>query len=40
MVDKLGRLGELGASRVYLQVMDLQDLDHLRLVADEVVPLI
>jgi alkanesulfonate monooxygenase SsuD/methylene tetrahydromethanopterin reductase-like flavin-dependent oxidoreductase (luciferase family) len=40
VVDKLGRLGELGASRVYLQVIDLQDLDHLHLVADEVVPLI
>jgi F420-dependent oxidoreductase-like protein len=38
VVDKLGRLGELGASRVYLQVLDLTDLDHLRLVADEVVP--
>jgi F420-dependent oxidoreductase-like protein len=39
-VEKLGRLAELGVSRVYLQVLDLHDLDHLRLVADEVVPLI
>jgi F420-dependent oxidoreductase-like protein len=38
VVDRLGRLGELGATRVYLQVMDLADLDHLRLVAAEVVP--
>jgi F420-dependent oxidoreductase-like protein len=38
VVDKLGVLGELGASRVYLQVMDLADLDHLRLVAAEVAP--
>jgi F420-dependent oxidoreductase-like protein len=38
VVDKLGRLGELGASRVYLQVMDLADLDHLGLVAAEVAP--
>jgi F420-dependent oxidoreductase-like protein len=38
VVDKLGRLGELGAERVYLQVMDLTDLDHLELVASEVVP--
>jgi F420-dependent oxidoreductase-like protein len=38
VVDKLGRLGELGASRVYLQVLDLADLDHLGLVAAEVVP--
>ncbi len=38
VVDKIGRLGELGASRVYLQVMDLADLDHLRLVAEQVAP--
>jgi F420-dependent oxidoreductase-like protein len=40
VVDKLGRLADLGASRVYLQVMDLADLDHLRLVAAEVTPAI
>ncbi len=38
VVDRLGRLSELGASRVYLQLMDLSDLDQLRLVADEVLP--
>jgi F420-dependent oxidoreductase-like protein len=38
VVDKIGRLGELGASRVYLQLLDFDDLDQLRLVADEVVP--
>jgi F420-dependent oxidoreductase-like protein len=38
VVDKVGRLGELGATRVYLQVMDLADLDHLRLIAAEVAP--
>jgi len=38
VVDKIGRFAELGASRVYLQVLDLGDLDHLRLVADEVAP--
>ena len=38
VVDKIGRLGELGASRVYLQVLDLADLDHLGLVAAEVAP--
>ena len=38
VVDKLGRLAELGAERVYLQVMDLADLDHLGLVAAEVAP--
>jgi F420-dependent oxidoreductase-like protein len=36
VVDKLGRLAEAGAERVYLQVLDLHDLDHLGLVADEV----
>lgn len=38
VVDKLGRLAELGASRAYLQLMDLADLDQLRLVAAEVAP--
>ena len=27
--DRLGRLAEVGTSRVYLQVLDLADLDHL-----------
>jgi F420-dependent oxidoreductase-like protein len=38
VVDKIGRLGELGARRVYLQLMDLDDLDQLRLVAEKVAP--
>jgi F420-dependent oxidoreductase-like protein len=38
VVDKVGRLADLGASRVYLQVLDLADLDQLRLVAAEVSP--
>ena len=38
LVDKIGRFGELGASRVYLQTLDLADLDHLELVASEVMP--
>lgn len=38
VVDKIGRFGEAGAERVYLQVLDLADLDHLRLVAAEVAP--
>ncbi|WP_122817883.1 LLM class F420-dependent oxidoreductase [Nocardioides pantholopis] len=38
VVDKIGRYAELGAERVYLQVLDLADLDHLRLVAAEVMP--
>ncbi len=38
LVDKLGRFAEAGASRIYLQVMDLSDLAHLELVATEVAP--
>lgn len=34
----LARWSEAGASRAYLQVLDLSDLDHLRLVAREVAP--
>jgi F420-dependent oxidoreductase-like protein len=37
-VDVLGRYAESGAQRVYLQVLDLADLDHLDLVAGEVAP--
>jgi F420-dependent oxidoreductase-like protein len=38
VVDKIGRFAEAGATRVYLQVMDLHDLDHLELIAAEVAP--
>jgi alkanesulfonate monooxygenase SsuD/methylene tetrahydromethanopterin reductase-like flavin-dependent oxidoreductase (luciferase family) len=38
VIDKLGRLAANGAERFYLQVLDLSDLDHLRLVAAEVMP--
>ena len=38
VLDKLVTLAEHGAERFYLQVLDLSDLDHLRLVADEVLP--
>jgi F420-dependent oxidoreductase-like protein len=38
VVDRIGRFSELGATRLYLQVLDLADLDHLRLVAEQVVP--
>lgn len=36
VVDEIGKLAEMGASRLYLQVLDLSDLDHLELVASEV----
>ena len=37
-VEKLARLRDLGADRVYLQLVDLHDLDHLELIAAEVLP--
>ncbi|WP_375493315.1 LLM class F420-dependent oxidoreductase [uncultured Jatrophihabitans sp.] len=37
-VDRLNELGGIGAGRVYLQVLDIDDLDHLELVANEVLP--
>src|SRR5207247_675866 len=37
LVDKIGRFAELGAERIYLQVLDLADLDHLELIANEVI---
>ena len=38
VIDKIGRYAALGTQRVYLQVLDLSDLDHVRLVAEEVMP--
>lgn len=38
VVDKIGRFGDLGSQRIYLQTLDLADLDHLQLVAEEVMP--
>jgi F420-dependent oxidoreductase-like protein len=38
LVERIGRYAAIGAKRVYLQVMDLYDLDHLDLIAAEVMP--
>ena len=38
VLDKVGRYAESGQSRLYLQTLDLQDLDHLHLVAEEIKP--
>jgi len=35
---KIGAYAEIGAERVYLQVLDLADLDHLALIASDVAP--
>lgn len=37
-IEKIRAYGDLGAERLYLQFLDLADLDHLRLVAREVMP--
>lgn len=36
VVDKIGRYAALGSSRIYLQVLDLHDLDHLELISAQV----
>jgi len=38
VADKLGQFADAGATRIYLQVLDLHDLDHLELIAAEVMP--
>ncbi|QNG20880.1 LLM class F420-dependent oxidoreductase [Rhodococcus triatomae] len=38
LVDKIGRYSEVGSERIYLQTLDLSDIDHLELVASEVIP--
>ncbi|HEX6249293.1 MAG TPA: hypothetical protein VFZ64_15605 [Nocardioidaceae bacterium] len=38
VVDKIGRYAEVGTERIYVQVLDLGDLDHLELVAERVMP--
>jgi F420-dependent oxidoreductase-like protein len=37
LVERIKEYAEIGASRVYLQLLDLQDLDHLELLATDVV---
>ncbi|MFI9626351.1 LLM class F420-dependent oxidoreductase [Streptomyces sp. NPDC052042] len=36
VVDKIGRYGAIGSSRIYLQVLDLDDLEHLELISSQV----
>jgi F420-dependent oxidoreductase-like protein len=38
VVDRIGAWAHAGAERIYLQVLDLSDLDHLELLASEVLP--
>lgn len=37
-IDRLGALADAGVTRIYLQVLDLHDLEHLDLIAAEVMP--
>ncbi|MFI6978232.1 LLM class F420-dependent oxidoreductase [Embleya sp. NPDC050154] len=36
VVDRIGRFAEIGSTRIYFQILDLDDLDHLELIASEV----
>jgi F420-dependent oxidoreductase-like protein len=38
LIDKIGQFAEIGAGRIYLQVIDLEDIGHLELIAAEVLP--
>jgi len=38
VVERLGQWAEAGAETAYLQILDLSDLDHLRLIGREVRP--
>ncbi len=38
LVRQIGRYREAGSQRIYLQMLDLADLDHIELVASEVMP--
>ena len=38
VVDRIARYREAGSDRIYLQILDLDDLDHLELIATEVRP--
>ncbi|MET8546114.1 LLM class F420-dependent oxidoreductase [Kitasatospora sp. NPDC004799] len=38
VVEKIGRYAAVGSERIYLQILDLDDLDHLELIASRVAP--
>ncbi|HWE68361.1 MAG TPA: LLM class F420-dependent oxidoreductase [Acidimicrobiales bacterium] len=38
VLDRLGAYGAIGAGTIYLQVLDLDDLDHLQLISERVLP--
>jgi hypothetical protein len=36
IVDKIGTFAQLGVARIYLQILDMEDLDHVGLLASDV----
>ncbi len=38
LVDRIGEFAAIGTTRVHLRLIDLTDLDHLELIAAEVLP--
>ena len=38
LVDKIGRFAEIGCTRIHLQLLDLEDVEHIELIAQEVMP--
>ncbi|GAA3225151.1 LLM class F420-dependent oxidoreductase [Actinocorallia longicatena] len=38
VLEKIKRFGDRGTTRLYLQVLDLSDLDHIELIAEEILP--
>jgi alkanesulfonate monooxygenase SsuD/methylene tetrahydromethanopterin reductase-like flavin-dependent oxidoreductase (luciferase family) len=38
LVDKIGRFAEIGCERIHLQLLDLDDIEHIELIAREVMP--
>jgi F420-dependent oxidoreductase-like protein len=38
IIERIHKWGELGLSRLYLQVLDMKDLDHVHLIASDVMP--
>ncbi|MFE7115862.1 LLM class F420-dependent oxidoreductase [Streptomyces sp. NPDC057654] len=38
VAEKIGKYASIGSQRIYLQMLDLSDLDHMALIADKVMP--
>lgn len=38
IIDRIGSFGEVGTQRIYLQVLDLADLDHIAFLGSEILP--